>query len=279
MTAGIRFGLSVLGEMMFPPAAAKPAPTAIKVFVAGMGRTGTGSLSLALKELGYRPCWGPDLFEFADEIRDYSAGTMSGDQLLALMAERGFNATGLDIFGMFFFREAARLPGVKMVLTVRDPDAWAESIATTVGLHFAYFTGAPFKWLPLFQKINPFLQEMVSIMSAGHPDDFPNNRAHLRRGYLDLDAEIRRSVPADNLLVYRVKDGWSPLCRFLEVQDCPSTPFPRANDRMEMIATTYVFWLVTWTWPLLLLAPCGSLAAVFWMLRTPSKTNRKKKEA
>jgi hypothetical protein len=39
---------------------------------------------------------------------------------------------------------------------------------------------------------------------------------------------VRRSVPADRLLVYRVQEGWEPLCRFLGV-DVPDEPFPRVN--------------------------------------------------
>ena len=37
-----------------------------------------------------------------------------------------------------------------------------------------------------------------------------------------------REVPADQLLVFQAKDGWAPLCRFLEV-DVPETPYPRTN--------------------------------------------------
>lgn len=40
--------------------------------------------------------------------------------------------------------------------------------------------------------------------------------------------EVQRTVPPDRLLVFEVKDGWEPLCRFLGVP-VPSTPFPHAN--------------------------------------------------
>ncbi len=40
---------------------------------------------------------------------------------------------------------------------------------------------------------------------------------------------IRDAVPASKLLVWEVKEGWEPLCRFLNV-DAPDTPFPRLND-------------------------------------------------
>jgi hypothetical protein len=41
--------------------------------------------------------------------------------------------------------------------------------------------------------------------------------------------EVQRTVPEERLLVFEVRDGWEPLCRFLGV-DVPDKPFPRAND-------------------------------------------------
>ena len=36
-------------------------------------------------------------------------------------------------------------------------------------------------------------------------------------------------VPSEKLLVFEVKDGWEPLCKFLGVP-VPGIPFPRSND-------------------------------------------------
>jgi len=41
---------------------------------------------------------------------------------------------------------------------------------------------------------------------------------------------VRELVPKDKLLEYNVKQGWEPLCEFLEIADCPNTPFPRTNS-------------------------------------------------
>src|SRR4051812_10991585 len=41
--------------------------------------------------------------------------------------------------------------------------------------------------------------------------------------------EVKRHVPAENLLVYEVGEGWAPLCEFLGV-DVPDEPFPHLND-------------------------------------------------
>ncbi len=43
--------------------------------------------------------------------------------------------------------------------------------------------------------------------------------------------EVKRVVPPERLLVYQVKEGWEPLCRFLDVPIPQNQPFPRLNDR------------------------------------------------
>jgi len=41
--------------------------------------------------------------------------------------------------------------------------------------------------------------------------------------------EVRDTIDPARLLVFDVKEGWAPLCRFLEVP-IPDEPFPRLND-------------------------------------------------
>ena len=43
------------------------------------------------------------------------------------------------------------------------------------------------------------------------------------------NAQVKASVPAEQLLVWDPADGWEPLCEFLEVA-VPGGPVPRVND-------------------------------------------------
>jgi hypothetical protein len=54
------------------------------------------------------------------------------------------------------------------------------------------------------------------------------DKAHCLRVFQQHNERVRRTVPAGRLLVYRVQEGWEPLCRFLGV-DVPDEPFPHAN--------------------------------------------------
>ena len=49
-------------------------------------------------------------------------------------------------------------------------------------------------------------------------------------------ARVLAAVPPDRLLVFRVTDGWGPLCRFLGVPE-PQEPFPNLNDREHIKQT------------------------------------------
>ena len=44
---------------------------------------------------------------------------------------------------------------------------------------------------------------------------------------------VKNYVPKDRLLVFDVKEGWNPLCKFLEVP-VPNAPFPWENDTAEL---------------------------------------------
>ena len=44
---------------------------------------------------------------------------------------------------------------------------------------------------------------------------------------------MKKSVPREKLLIFSVKDGWEPLCKFLDVP-IPDGPFPNTNDTKMM---------------------------------------------
>jgi hypothetical protein len=68
---------------------------------------------------------------------------------------------------------------------------------------------------------------LATIVSASF-DGRMFDKAHCLRVFGQHYERVRRTVPAERLLVYRVQDGWEPLCRFLGVE-VPDEPFPRVN--------------------------------------------------
>ena len=45
---------------------------------------------------------------------------------------------------------------------------------------------------------------------------------------------VRATLPAERLLVFDVRDGWAPLCAFLDAAVPADLPFPHVNDRRRV---------------------------------------------
>ena len=43
---------------------------------------------------------------------------------------------------------------------------------------------------------------------------------------------VTNTLPPERLLVFDVREGWTPLCRFLD-RPVPDTPFPRTNSTAQ----------------------------------------------
>lgn len=58
------------------------------------------------------------------------------------------------------------------------------------------------------------------------------DKEHMIGFFNQRSDEIVDAIAPDRLLVYRVEEGWGPLCEFLGVP-VPETEFPRINSRDE----------------------------------------------
>merc|ERR1712060_55842 len=56
----------------------------------------------------------------------------------------------------------------------------------------------------------------------------PEIAASCKEGYTNHNERVRQGVPPERLLVYNVKQGWGPLCKFLGVP-VPNKPFPKKD--------------------------------------------------
>jgi hypothetical protein len=121
-------------------------------------------------------------------------------------------------------------PEAKVVLTVRDsPDAWYKSFSNTVW-HFQRQKFFPETWMERFWYWNLSRQahdSMYSLVMAHTPlARFPEEG---RQWYVEHNQMVRELVPKDRLLEFNAKDGWEPLCRFLD-REVPEMEYPRVND-------------------------------------------------
>jgi len=196
----------------------------LKVIGFGLGRTGTYSLKTALEQLQLGPC----------HHMERVAQNMSVQ--LPLWNEVLDNPTSFEAVyeGMqsavdwptaAFYKELyINYPNAKFILTHRSKESWAESFGSTIYKLLADRENAPApvqQWLNMVVKV---------IEKTGFPMGLDLDG--LAERYEAHNQAVRDLIPAGQLLVFQVKEGWEPLCRFLNAET-PTMEFPRTNNREE----------------------------------------------
>lgn len=197
---------------------------AIEVVGAGVGRTGTYSLKLALNQLGLGPCHHMEEVLLNRPVQvPLWAGALGGRADWEA-TYRGYRSA-VDWPTAAFFRELhAAYPEARFILTIRSPESWVESFSATIYTLISAPAEVPAEmqeWLAMGTGV---------IAKTGFPLGL--DPAELKRRFEAHTEAVRAAIPAKQLLVYQVREGWGPLCAFLGVP-VPEAPFPRSNDRGE----------------------------------------------
>ncbi len=105
---------------------------ALKVIGAGLGRTGTLSLTFALEYLGLGPCHHmAEIFANAADQLPKWLGVIGGQPDWDAAFD-GFESA-VDYPGCTYWRELAdKYPDAKIILSVRNPESWFHSVNTTI---------------------------------------------------------------------------------------------------------------------------------------------------
>jgi Sulfotransferase domain len=206
---------------------------ALEVIGAGFGRTGTESLKAALERLGFGPC--DHMLELIKSTHrlEYVEALERGDTTAIEPLCEGFRAAVDFPFAKYYREFMAAYPQAKVILTVRDANAWYDSASNTI------LKGPPkalmwiAKLMGVFSKNAAGLPRLFAYVERVLMNGLFRGKAHDRefmtKLFDDWNEEVRRTVPPERLLVFEVKDGWGPLCAFLGV-DVPDEPFPRSNE-------------------------------------------------
>lgn len=197
---------------------------AVKIIGAGVGRTATYSLKLALTQLGHGPCYHMEdvLHQMPVHVPLWSAALAGRPDWQAIY--KGY-PSAVDWPTAAFFRELnVAFPAAKWILTHRSPERWADSFGSTIYKLLAGRAEAPpemKEWLEMSYGV---------IAKSGFPEGLDQD--DLIRGFVAHNEAVKATIPAERLLVFEAKQGWGPLCEFLGAP-VPDEEFPRTNDRAE----------------------------------------------
>lgn len=211
----------------------------LKVIGAGFGRTGTLSLKAALEQLGFGPCYHMVEVFGHDEHLPYWEAAANGDPVDWNKLFGAYQAA-VDWPACAYYEQLMQTyPEAKVVLTVRDPERWYESAQATIfkrsnpGQGVGRLTKQLL--LSLASLKMPGLKRRIQIINKivwqNTFDGRFADRAYAISVYQRHIEQVKQRVPADKLLVYEVKQGWEPLCAFLNVSVPQDTSFPHLNDR------------------------------------------------
>lgn len=213
----------------------------LKVIGAGGPRTGTASLKTAFETLGFGECQHMESLFNRPQLVDYwveffETGTTDFDKLFD-----GFQSTS-DFPGYLRLEPLyEKYPDAKFVLTLRDPEEWYESAIRTVHAFTPQTFGQKLKLLPKkikskrFRSIAKTLRLVEVYLWKRHYQGQFLDKQKAIDIYLETNEKTRALIPKDQLLEYRISDGWEPLCEFLDVP-VPDQPFPHRNARNQFIA-------------------------------------------
>ena len=239
---------------------------------AGYGRTGTTSLQAALNKLGY-PChhMNRSIFKGEDQtkfikmakkklaLKQQQNITSYDNWSKIQLSETDINELCRTVlyhdkdknkllyracvdwpFCIYYQELMHKYPNAKIILTVRDSSSkWYDSMMATV---FPLCMVAYKRW---FANLFPFIYRQNKLAKYGiygisfdcysYNDQFGVDKEYGCNKYEEWNESVEKYVNEQNrdLLIFNVKDGWKPLCEFLDIkdEDIPNEPFPFANER------------------------------------------------
>jgi Sulfotransferase domain len=198
----------------------------LRVVGAGVGRTGTLSLKLALERLLDGRCY--HMFEVVGRPADVPVWHRAFDRDPPDWGEflADFRAT-VDWPACAFWRELSEaFPDALVLLSVRDADAWWKSANNTI------FEGMS-RGAPTEGELVAWWKMTQRMMEAFTPDW--QDRAGAIAAYKRHNDTVRETIGGDRLLEWHPGDGWAPICSALGVP-VPDEPFPHVNTTDEFRA-------------------------------------------
>ena len=209
----------------------------MKVICPGWGRTGTRSLKYALEHLTAKPS-----YHMQNILLNKNDATLWHDLIFNSPNKHEFNwetifrdyGACLDFPSCNYYKELMEFyPDAKIILTVRDDESWIKSWNVLNNQVLNSFT---FKFLARIPYTSFKLQKDIhNKMILGKNGAFKGAATDetIKQRFNEWNQSVIDYVPKDRLLIYQVKEGWDPICKFLD-KPIPSISFPYKNKTKNM---------------------------------------------
>lgn len=186
-----------------------------KIFCIGLSRTGTASITFALKELGFKIIHNP-----IDQ--NTRRKLMVGEYKLKILKKNdGLSDMQAAAFYPMFDR---CYPRSKFILTTRSKEGWIKSIKRHMLNHDSRSSFDMWEFSKIFFRTASFgcatfSEERMSYVWDKHHKDVEEYFKNRQEDFLILDI--------------RTENKWKPLCDFLGIKNIPTVDYPIMHQRSE----------------------------------------------
>lgn len=251
----------IRGFLFYKPTEITTSPKqGLTVIGAGFARTGTKSTETALLQLGHKIYDTRSMLEYSHQIPLWIQGAKEWkehnnltiiDGLLTEIEQAGYTAT-LDFpINLFAAAFAELRPNAKVLMTVRDTEEKWWTSWRNINFLLSPLICRPWRWLVgdlSFPAIILKILEGIDWKQPEYPTDIDRPLPwfeEVRNLYLEeedskewiqmhknFQKRLQNKLPKSRFLVFNVKDGWTPLLSFLEIDDpkLADQEFPNVND-------------------------------------------------
>jgi hypothetical protein len=168
-----------------------------------------------------------EVFSHPDHAPLWTAAA-AGDAIDWSAIFEGFEAT-VDWPGAAFYMGLVEMyPDAPVILSVRDPEKWYDSCMQTI-----HPASAPEARSEFATSQDPIAEMIAAVIWRGTFKGAFRDKQYAISVFERHIQDVCDRVPADRLLIYKVRQGWEPLCRFLGVEPPIDQPFPHMNTALE----------------------------------------------
>lgn len=213
----------------------------MKVLALGLPRTGSASIADALTILGYENVHHG--IKAIDSVEDWKVIHRAADATFPVLPTYtgkpftrdewdelyGPCEAGTDMAALFATQLFQIYPEAKVLLVVRDFDSWFKSYNNIFEDLWSFSADLAIDYAEPWIGYETGVASRKAILGFFEAKNVDEARNNARRVYDRHYQQIQEMVPPEKLLVYRMGEGWEPICQFLE-KPVPDTDFPWVNE-------------------------------------------------
>lgn len=131
----------------------------------------------------------------------------------------------------------AKYPEAKVLLTVRSAESWYKSTKNTIHKVSAISMKAP-AGSPM-HRLNR-MTSTVCLDGLLADEELFSDEEKVKQIFLDHIEDVKKTVPAEQLLIMELGEGWTRLCNFLG-KEIPDKPYPSSNSTEDFTKAIEAF--------------------------------------